>query len=141
MTLASQRLVARFALTGLLVGGLLAGLSLSRNNPNAPKAAAGQRDQAGGLDFYGDPLPAGAVARLGSSRFRVGGATRGLAFANGDQSLVTATSESRVVLFDCSTGRLLREIITRPQWIEKMRLTPDRQAVVTVGVEIDVTRN
>ncbi|MGE5191285.1 MAG: hypothetical protein ACM3U2_02205, partial [Deltaproteobacteria bacterium] len=88
-------------------------------------------------DVNSDPLPPGVTARLGSPRFRVHGTKRGMAFASDDQTLVTAMDNSQIVLWDLSSGRRLREINTSPQWIQEMRLTPDRRAAITTGFELD----
>jgi WD40 repeat protein len=63
------------------------------------------------VDFYGDPLPEGAIARLGTVRFRCAGAVHAVAFS-GDGKLLAASSdgENMVVLRDRVTGRKLREI-------------------------------
>jgi WD40 repeat protein len=63
------------------------------------------------VDLHGDPLPAGAVARLGTVRFGHAGAVRAVAFSD-DGKLLAASSDARnmVVLWDRATGRKLREI-------------------------------
>ncbi len=66
--------------------------------------------QTGG-DYYGDPLPVGAVARLGTIRFRHGGdvvfQTR---FAPGDKVLATAGKDRVVRVWDARTGRQLHRL-------------------------------
>src|SRR5262249_27263146 len=62
-------------------------------------------------DLYGDPLPEGAVARLGTVRFRHPGAVHGVAFSQ-DGKLLAASSDDKnmVVIWDRANGRKLREI-------------------------------
>jgi WD40 repeat protein len=55
-------------------------------------------------DSYGDPLPEGAVARLGTRRFRHEDPAESLAFTADGKSLVGYT-KSGVVIWDTSTGR------------------------------------
>src|SRR5262245_45966231 len=58
-------------------------------------------------DLHGDPLPAGAVARLGSIRFLNEGGVGHLAFLPGDQQLL-AGNGSAVCIWDVKTGVELR---------------------------------
>jgi RNA polymerase sigma factor (sigma-70 family) len=68
-------------------------------------------------DRFGDPLPAGAVARLGTTRFRHVGAAA-LALTTDGKAVVTCGGDDRVVrVWDTDTGRLLRERpIAREGW-------------------------
>jgi WD40 repeat protein len=68
----------------------------------APEAAQAQRK-----DLLGDPLPPGALARLGSTRFRVTGATQALVFGPEDRTLI-AYCWGEVITWDRATGRELR---------------------------------
>jgi WD40 repeat protein len=63
------------------------------------------------VDRYGDPLPEGASARLGTVRFRHAGAVRDVAFSN-DGKWLAASSDDRnmVIIWERATGRKLREI-------------------------------
>ena len=55
-------------------------------------------------DRYGDPLPEGAVARLGARRFRHEGSATALAFTPDGNTLVGRTN-SGVILWDATTGK------------------------------------
>lgn len=71
------------------------------------------------VDLYGDPLPQGAIARLGTVRFRHLGAVYEVAFSP-DGKLIAASSDglNMVILWDRTTGRKIREITlgTRPSY-------------------------
>src|SRR5689334_11391241 len=57
-------------------------------------------------DLYGDPLPAGALARLGSLRLRSADPLNCIAFAPDGKTLVSGGSRGRKVLFwDVESGR------------------------------------
>jgi len=59
-------------------------------------------------DGNGDPLPAGAIARLGSARFVHGEMLTGLNLSP-DGSTALAADDHRIALWDVATGRELRE--------------------------------
>jgi WD40 repeat protein len=63
----------------------------------------------GRTDWYGDPLPAEALARLGTVRFRPGEHVWSLRFARDGKRLVTQ-SDSGPRVWDAGTGRELRRI-------------------------------
>jgi WD40 repeat protein len=89
------------------------------------------------VDLYGDSLPAGAVARLGSQRFRIAaGRVQGLGFASNNRTLVVAGG-SRLALFHAPTGKPMYEISAGEQWIEELRLVPGEQKAITLGQEFD----
>src|SRR6516164_8909855 len=73
-------------------------------------APVGQGDAKGGVDRYGDPLPSGAVARLGTVRYRFGG--HGAAFLPDGRTVVSVREGNAITLWDARTGRLLRRIDT-----------------------------
>jgi RNA polymerase sigma factor (sigma-70 family) len=66
-------------------------------------------------DLHGDPLPPGAVARLGTVRWRHGSRARVLAFAAGGKEVVTAGPDGQVRVWDTSTGRELRRLGKRTE--------------------------
>ncbi len=74
----------------------------------APKASESEKPR---VDLHGDPLPKGAIARLGTLRFRHAGMVASVAFSE-DGKLVAASSygPNRVVIWDRATGHKLREI-------------------------------
>jgi WD40 repeat protein len=63
------------------------------------------------LDRYGDPLPEGALARLGTIRLRTPNGPRHLAFTPDGRSLAGSDGQE-VYFWDVRTGKLLRSLTT-----------------------------
>ncbi len=58
------------------------------------------------VDHEGNPLPPEAVARVGSTRLRPGGMIRALAYTADGKTIVSATLEGSIQLWDAGTGKL-----------------------------------
>jgi RNA polymerase sigma factor (sigma-70 family) len=104
------------AALGLVGGG--AGLALltgskGTEEPATPPATAEEKPATPQADALGEPLPEGAVARLGSSRLRVGNSA--FALAPDGRAIITVSPQGVVRNFDAQTGRLLerRQITDR----------------------------
>jgi RNA polymerase sigma factor (sigma-70 family) len=61
-------------------------------------------------DRFGDPLPPGALARMGTVRFRHGDQVEGIALPADGRTLATASRDRTVRLWDVATGRELRRL-------------------------------
>jgi len=63
------------------------------------------------VDLYGDPLPDGAIARLGTIRFRHPGGVRAVAFSTDGKTLAASNDgNNAIIIWDRTSGRKLREI-------------------------------
>src|SRR5207302_10815870 len=81
-------------------------------------------------DRHGDPLPPGAVARLGTVRSRHAGPVRGLAFSADGKTLLSAGHHT-VRRWDAMSGRLL-EVSRAPGGRGVSALSPDGRTVASV---------
>src|SRR5437763_781744 len=63
------------------------------------------RDKEGRQDVNGDPLPVGALARIGSVRLRHGSDVEALAFGADGKVLASAGRDSTIRIWDVATGK------------------------------------
>jgi WD40 repeat protein len=121
----------------VVTGGLLAVVVTSgpAARPADPAAAAPLRDDAKGrADRMGDPLPPGAVARLGTVRFRHedwGGGT--LTFLPDGKTLVSISQARSIQFWEARTGRLLRTLSTGEFYINGFALSRDGKRIALGG--------
>src|SRR5438128_2441706 len=59
-------------------------------------------------DNYGDPLPRGAIARMGTLRLRHEGSVCAIAFAPDGKVLASGGRDKLITLWEAATGRELR---------------------------------
>jgi WD40 repeat protein len=78
------------------------------------------------LDLYGDPLPPGAIARMGTVRFRHGSIINAIAFSPDGSTLAAGDWRGAVILWDVDSG------LPRQRWLRKLT-HPDR-----IGGVVDV---
>jgi WD40 repeat protein len=104
-----------------------------------PAAAVAQQPR---TDAAGDPLPAGAVARLGSVRFHLGGGVVAAAFAPDSKSLLVVGMDigtkgriGGLVLarWDAATGRELSQFVTQDYGFQHLAWLPDGKHVLLGG--------
>src|SRR5690348_214258 len=98
----------RFAWPSLLCLSLLVGTAQGEPAGDGRTGAATAGGQAR-KDRHGDPLPADAVARLGTLRLRHGGKIFALAFTPDNKSIASA-GEGDIVLWDLTTGAERRRL-------------------------------
>jgi hypothetical protein len=80
----------------LMMAGLTAALA-AQDSPQQPKAAPR-------VDQFGDPLPEGAIGRIGTVRLRPGHAVGNIAFSPDGKTLAAAAWNYTLQLWDVSTG-------------------------------------
>ncbi len=148
-----NHLVQQVRLFVALAGGILLSPQSPAGDPPAqvPSPVAERRPEPR-LDDSGDPLPDGVLARLGSTRFRVGHFTSALTFTPRGEHLVALGNhggyhEACLWVFDAATGRPVqrvpasgsdRSVAISPDG--KWFLTNDRSAVVELATGKEVRR-
>jgi WD40 repeat protein len=89
------------------------------------------------VDRHGDPLPAGAVARFGTLRFRQGGQVSPLTVSP-DGKLVVSSGSYGAFLWERHTGRLLRRLPEVPPTAECRFSADGKLLLVNRGKEVEL---
>src|SRR5262245_16615656 len=77
-------------------------------NVHAADAKPGSVKEQPTADLHGDPLPPGALVRLGTIRFRY--AATSVAYSPDGKLLAAAGADNHIRLFDPATGREIRRL-------------------------------
>jgi RNA polymerase sigma factor (sigma-70 family) len=102
--------------------------ALAPENPQAKRAAGQEPDAAKQVrkDRYGDPLPIGAIARLGTARLRHGYAIFDAALSPDGKLLASAGGGRGVCVWEATTGKQLHVFL--PKWnqhVRRIAFSPD----------------
>jgi WD40 repeat protein len=88
-------------------------------------------------DRQGDPLPAGAVARIGTLRFRVGADATALAYSPTGRYLAVGgasfVSENLLVVFDAATGQAVHRLSGHPRSVNTVAFSADGRLLAAGG--------
>ena len=76
------------------------------------------------LDQYGDPLPPGAIMRLGSTRLRHAWSVTSLAFLPDGKRLLSGGWDKTARLWEVTTGKLIPEVWERWLAHDPVRMVP-----------------
>jgi RNA polymerase sigma factor (sigma-70 family) len=116
------------------VGSLLTTKAQEPAQPAPPAKAAAEpkKPQAPQVrtDRHGDPLPEGAIARLGTVRWRHGDFVHALAYSLDGKMIATTGVGRALVLWDAATGKVLRVFPNRGQ-PRAVAFSPDGKAIAT----------
>jgi WD40 repeat protein len=88
------------------------------------------------VDAYGDPLPAGALMRLGTNRFRYGSSIYSLAVSSDGKWIATGNSKSSnasVAVWEADTGRQAQLWTNQAHVVRGLAFSPDSKRVAVVN--------
>jgi WD40 repeat protein len=87
------------------------------------------------LDLHGDPLPPGALVRLGALRLRHEGTLRWVAYSPDSKYLASAGSDRTTRLWEVATGKEARHFVGPKQGMEAIAFSPDGKLLAGAGVD------
>jgi Tol biopolymer transport system component len=112
------RIMIRLCVLGLLVSvGMTAAGAEGETKPR--------------VDQYGDPLPAGAVLRLGTVRFRQGGPVLSVAYSPEGKTLALGTGDYTVRLWDVGPGKEIRSLQGHRGPVYSVAYSPDGKSLAS----------
>jgi RNA polymerase sigma factor (sigma-70 family) len=128
------------ALSVLAAGAGLAVQHISAEPPQAPPAEQSPRaeakpkdETAPRTDLYGDPLPPGALLRLGTVRFRHQNLIGSVAYSPDGKILAAGGYHGVIFLYDAATGRKLRELQAYASQFPPIAFSPDGKTLASAG--------
>ncbi len=88
-------------------------------------------------DLYGDPLPAGAVVRLGTTRYRQDSPIYRIAFTPDGKNIVTDSEDSILRVWDADAGRVIRRIDPEVDAMEDFALSEKGKLIMATGITLE----
>jgi hypothetical protein len=134
-----KAVAAAFLMVGVLTCGAAGLAHTTRTQPPLEvkpqgKAAVPPRpaaEQPARLDRHGDPLPPGAIARLGTLRFRHDGEAGAMVFSL-DGKVLASASGGAVILWDATTGKVLHRLSAQYAGRNSLDFTSDGKTLAVL---------
>jgi RNA polymerase sigma factor (sigma-70 family) len=129
--------LAAACVLGLVLMAAGVGLAVGTNAtlPDTPPQGRSVASRQVKTDLFGDPLPDGALLRLGTLRQRHATSTSRAAFTPDNNTVIVSDMGGWVIYWDVATGKEIRRLRADPSNISAMALSPDgkRLAIGTWG--------
>jgi RNA polymerase sigma factor (sigma-70 family) len=129
----------KLGLVLLLAGALAAAVAALPQGPPRPAAKVGPRQPAARnvparhLDLHGDPLPEGALARVGTVRLRHGERVTCVDFSPDGRMVASGGYDRAVALWAPETGKELARLTGHRTGVEAVAFSPDGKFLASGG--------
>jgi RNA polymerase sigma factor (sigma-70 family) len=120
-------------LGGLALGAVALGGRAPAGRPPAAPPSTETAERPARTDLHGDPLPPGAMARLGTVRFRHQDFVTHAVFSRDGKALIAGDASGLIVVWDAATGKELRRIRAYHGSINTLAVSPDGKALAAAG--------
>ncbi|MCZ6691280.1 MAG: hypothetical protein O7H41_16965 [Planctomycetota bacterium] len=117
----------------LLVQLLLPLLAFSQEQASPEKQSPKDQSPKPRLGLHSDPLPEGAIARLGTVRFRHAGTVYSVAFSSDGKVLATSGSDYSIRIWDVAAGKERARFVGHRNVVSSVAFSPDGKRLVSGG--------
>jgi WD40 repeat protein len=122
----------RFILVGILTVGW--NQAVLGDSPEKVDRPASPESLSAGYDLYGDPLPAGALTRMGTLRFRHASGVHSICFSKNAKTVVSAGWDG-IRMWDGSSGKQLRFFGEASARSVSLSLSTDSKLLASGGLD------
>jgi WD40 repeat protein len=137
----SDRELLRVAAGVLLAASLVGGLGLAvgvqqaavGDRPSAEQSRPKTESPVLKTDAFGDPLPQGALIRVGTIRFRHAEGVTCSVFSPDGKTVFSASYDGTVRQWDVATGKELRRFVGHRGWVRQLALSADGTLLASGG--------
>lgn len=111
----------------------LASVAVKGGPPERGRREASPKADQPRLDRDGDPLPPGALLRLGTTRFRHPGWNKAVLFLPDGKTVVSKSESNSLRFWEAAGGKLLGEVRSDDPLFEAVALSPDGKTIYSAG--------
>ena len=111
-----------------------------KNKAEAPAPARPAQNEQVRNDRYGDPLPPGAIARLGTVRLRHGRPVHSVVFSRDGKTAIAGDSFGFIIYWDVATGREIRRLYEMLRLADALAITRDGKTLACGGIVLKTNK-